>query len=316
MSVFGNRQLYWYKIIFSGAPTLIEVMSCRVVRAIQEMTNKWDSVFRNVLGAFFYDASALSYNDKLGAVTDGVSSTTMDIGSMTTSDYIYIKTLEPALGFGFLLGEGAVNSNNAEVDLIECIGPTGWVSVGTFRDETLDTAADSSFANSGVIWLDEEHEPQLSIFQGDRALGYWYRISIDAALSANPEITEIVYASWPKTLRPVKGCVEFNGQLILWGESRYPNRLIVSPYNRPDQLCNIEERYSIPFGSEEPIKCCLVLGDNLAVLKESGFYLVASDLTTMTKATQDVGIAGAKTAVVIESGDKTLKEDELLSILK
>jgi len=315
MTVLGNRQLYWYQVSFSGAPTEIEVSSCWVEWPISHLTNKWDGAWRSPSGALFYDHSATEYIDKLGSVTDDAQSTYMDISSMQIEDYIYVKTVERVLGFGFTMVEDNINTAAQKVDLIECMTSAGWASVGAFTDKTLDSTGTKSFAQTGTLWITNAYSPQESTLLGDDTPGYWYRISLDGALSATVQVAEIYYASWPETLNEYTGCVEFLGKLALWGDVRYANRLLLSDYDRPDFLCNTVERYSPPFGAIDPILNCAVVGDYIVVYKERGIFLWDGAASQPLTVSSSIGIASSKSLAIISSGDRTLKENESRLIL-
>ncbi len=316
MTVLGNRQLYWYQISFSGAPTEIHISSCQVERSLCSLTNKWDGEWRNPSGALFYDHSVTEYIDKLGSVTDGAQSTYMDISEMQTDDYIYIKTVERALGFGFTMEEDNINTAAQKVDLVECMTSSGWVTVGAFTDKTLDTAGGTDgFAQTGTIWITNEYSAQESTLLGDDSPGYWYRLSVDGALSTGVKIAEILYASWPEALGTYTGCIEFLGKLALWGDKHYPNRLLLSDYDKPDFFCNKVERYSPPFGASDSIINCATIGNYIIVYKEQGIFMWDGEAAKPLVISTDIGLASPKTLVLISSGDRTLKERESRTIL-
>lgn len=313
MTQIANKQLYWYEVSFSGAPTATTVKSCKTVREISLMTNKWDSEFHYVDGAVYFDGT--TYTDCHGKVTDDSQSTYMDVSSMGTSGYIYFKTTEPLLGIGFKMVGGSVNTANAQFDLLESMTSVGWATVGAFTDGTLDTVADTSLNQDGTVWVTNEHEAQQMVLISGDSPGYWYRISADAALSATTYIAEMVYAAWPKALHPFSGCVEYDGKLVLWGEKHYGNRLLVSPYNRPDQFAFHSDRYTIPFGGSDPVLNCIPIGDYLMVFKRKGIYLTDRNYSSLTTLSTETGLASPHTAVLISSGDRTVKEDETKNII-
>jgi len=138
---------------------------------------------------------------------------------------------------------------------------------------------------------------------------------VNNTLSSDVKIGEIAYAAGPSELSYFSGCVELAGKLVLWGDELYPNRLLLSDPNKPDVFANIEERYSPPFGGSEIIRCVVTTGDYLVVFKETGIYLWDGVADKPLVINNTIGIGGPHTAKLITSGDKTLKEDEVRSIV-
>jgi hypothetical protein len=310
--ILGNRMGYWYRVTFSGTPTAVQILKCRVVRAASRMTNKWDGTYRYPTGAMYYDASAGVYQDRLGAVTSVSEDEYMDLASGTTSDFLYIKAPEPVAIFGFAIPEGQINSANAQIDTVEYFNGA-WTSIG-FADTTLDGGADSSFGQTGFVKLTASHAPAELILDGsgDTVPGYWYRISWDAALSAETRIYTIVYGAQPADFSTIEGVVEFQGRAIYWGHPNYPNRLIRSPYERPDELCTLEEKLSQPCGSGTII-ACVVLQDILVVLLDNGVYYTP-DGYTMKVVSHKVGIVARAGFAISEFGDKQMNQEQVQSV--
>ena len=314
MRVIGGRQLYWYKVTFSGAPTVIHVNSCRVTRAAARMTNKWDGEYRYPTGAMFYDGSETSFKDLLGLVSNASESQYMDLSSATTSDFVYVKAPEKFLGVGFAVVQGSENSNAAVIDAVEGWDGDSWNSL-SFTDTTKNSGGTISFAQHGTVWIDQAELSSVKrTLGGDGSPGHWIRISWDAALSSDVKIATILYASWPEAIPTIDGVIEYNGRGVYWGPFEYQNRLLISPYNKPDQLAELSDSYSPPFGDSEVIKSCVVLGEYLLVLKEKGVFVMWEESGSFQnkQLTSSVGISSPKSLAVAELGESNLKKEEVI----
>jgi hypothetical protein len=322
MTVLNNQMGYWYKVNFSAALTsAVTIDKCNgkyATNGFEELKNKWDSNFRYVQNAQFYNQSVGLYQDIFCKVTDGINSTYLDLGSATTSDFLYFKTGEPICGIGFIVPTDYENTGAGNFDLLEGLSVNGsgtWGTIGTaatLTDETLEGGG--SLAQSGTVWLEDlDYTQSRAVFAGDSTPGYWYRISWDVAMSANVRITGMLYASKPDDFPSASGCMELDGRLVLWGNEEYPNRLIRSAYGKPDHMCNIVEKYTVPFGGEDKIKCCTLLGNVVFVFKEQETYVINRDFEE-PNLIANVGIASPKTLAVANCGVKILNTEESLSV--
>lgn len=315
MRVLNNQMLYWYQVSFSGAPTITHVISCRVVRAAARMTNKWDGSWRYPSTVLFYNGTDQNYTDVSGLVSNTSESQYLDLSSSGTSDFLYAKAPERLAALGILMVQDKVNSNSALIDAFEYWNGTAWTSI-SFTDSTKDGGGTDSFAQTGIIWADlTEQAAVRRRVGGDDTAGYWIRLSWAAALSADVNVAAIFYASWPDEMPTVDGVVEYNGRGVYWGPFEYPNRLLISPYDRPDQLADLDDSYSPPFGGLDRIKCCGVFGEYLLVLKEKGVFLMSESSAgsfSVKQLTAEVGISSPKSLAIAEVGESNLKKEEVI----
>jgi hypothetical protein len=313
MTILGNKMGYWYRVTFSGALSTqaVRITQCRVVRTASRMSNKWDGTLRYPTGAMFYDASAGVYEDRLGAVTSVSEDEYMDLDAGTTDDFVYIKTPEPAAIFGLAIPKGQNNGTAGNVDAVEYWNGSAWTSIA-FSDTTLMGGA--SFAQTGMISFTARHTPAKLILDsdGDNVPGYWYRLSWDATLSAGTQIYTIVYGSQPADLENIAGVVEFQGRAIYWGHPLYPNRLILSPYERPDEVAALEDSLSQPCGSGEVIACG-VLQDTLVIIADRGVF-ASTDGTTIQTVSNAIGIVARASFAVSEFGDRKMNTERIQSV--
>jgi len=311
---------YAYEVSWSGALSgNVHVVSIKAKQNPTAMTNKWDGAFEWISGCRFYDQSAGQYVEVISKVTSDATSLYVDLSEATTSDYLYIKTHEPAMAFYFGIPEDYENTADAQVDLIEYWDGDSFTTVGTLVDATLDDGADSSFAQSGMIsWNATAITPQKTDMEGDSNPGYWYRVSWDAALSTDVRVYMIAYAIFPKVLGTAKGCVEFKNRLILWGDSEWPNRLRFSARGRPDCFSGTDSNWTDAIGGSDEILCVVKFYNELLVFKEHSIYLLEGDDPFnfgYLQVSSTVGLASTKTAVVTEVGYPAAHRDEPLSVV-
>ena len=318
MSVINGVMGYWYRVSFSAAIDAVTVTKCRVTRDATTITNKWDGAWESPTGILFYDQSDPEYEDKLSVLTDGSATTTCVLDSSTTSDYLYIKTPEPACGFWF--GMAYFNTDNAQVDLIEYWTGSAWTTVGTLQDYTLDSAADSSFSKNGAMFFDGSSiSPQLlSEFENDNVPGYWYRVSWDAALDAECEMYSVLYAQQPKDLPTYQGVVEYRGRAVYWGDPEHPNRLRISAKGRADICSGSDACYSDPLGGMDAIKCAVKYYDDLLVLKDGmlGLFTGTSPANfEMTPFIHGLGLCSPQSVQAISNDFPSQGRDDPLSVV-
>jgi len=314
MKVIGGVMAYWYRVTFSAAIDAATVRQCTVCFDATTVTPKWDGTWQYLGGILFYDQSIGEYQDALGDLSVETGTTYLDISAMQTADYIYIKTPDIAAGFGFGIVRGYSNTNAALIDEIGVWTGNAWTALTTnIEDQTLDGALDSSFSQTGKVWFDAAVvTPQRRTLKGDPVPGYWYRISISAALSADVRIYLGVYAAYPEALSTYTGCVEFNGSLVLWGDSLWPNRLRYSAPGMPDHLSGTLSGYSEPIGDDSEILVAKNFGSFLLVWKRNGLFAVDGDYK-VTKVSSK-GIVAPKSASVVEVGTEGLQRDEVVNV--
>lgn len=319
MRILGGTMAYWYKVEPQAAmTTAVTIASCKVSRDATSMTNKWSGIYEYVTGCRFFDQSEGEYVECLGLISNESESQNVALDSAQTADYFYFKTPEPATAIALGITTDEQNTADAQVDLVEYWNGSAWTTCGTLTDTTLDTAADSSFSQSGIIeWNATALSPKKRTWQGDSIPGYWYRVSWDAALSTSVSIYLVLYAPFPETLPTYDGCVEFKGRLILWGDPEYPNRLRFSALDHPDCFSGSDSGYTDPFGDMKKILCVKQFYNELIVFKEDSVWLLEgySPQTFGTlKIADTVGLASPKSAVVVETGSPSMHADEPLSI--
>lgn len=320
LTVIGNVMGYAYELSWSGAMSgAVGCISITCTMPATTLTNKWNGAFEWINGALFYDQSAGQYIEALGKLTNESDSQYLDVSSATTDDYLYVKSVEPVCGIGFGVVNGYGNTADAQIDLIEHWSGSAWTTCGTLSDTTLDGGSDSSFAQTGRIFFEASAlTPVKRTFQSDKVPGYWYRISWDAALSANTRIYACLYATQPEALPAYTGCVEFKGRLFVWGDPRYKNRLRFSSYGRYDCFSGKDSGYTDIFGGDDTILCAKKFYNELVVFKKTSIYLLEGYSPTtfgILKLADTIGIASPQTAQTIEIGYPSMHADEGVNIV-
>lgn len=320
MRAFYGIEGYVYELSWSGAlSSSVDVVSINCTMAATLMTNKWNGEMAWVSGCRFYDQSAGEYQECLGKVTNESMSMYIDISAATTSDFLYIKTPEPAGIFGIAVATDYTNTADAQIDQIDYWDGDSWASITTnLTDMTKDTAGDSSFSQTGTLFFDASAiTPHRRIFQGDNLPGYWYRISWDAQLATDVRIYAVMYGAFPDTLPIYNGCVEFKGRLFVWGDPEFPNRLRYSAEDAPFTFCGPDSGYTDPFGAKDKLLCAVKFYNELIVWKERSVWLLEGDSPATfgtLKITDKVGLASPKSAVVAEVGFPAIHREEPMTI--
>lgn len=312
MRIFGGVMGYVYEFSFSGAIEAAEVTKCQVLFDITEMSNKWDSVWNDVANVVLYDAA--NYKQVYGSVSNESEE---QVANLATATKVYIKTVQPAAAFGIGIVPDKYESDGAKISALKYWSGSAWTDVfANISDLTNDGS--NSFARSGVIAINNADAitPQKVAFEtvGDFIPGYWYEITFDAAIGADTEMYLTLYAPQPESLGDYNGCAEFNGDLYLWGDRAYGNRLRYANWAHIDCFVGPQAGYTAPFGDESPVKRAINLDKYLIVLKDSSVWGMGLDRVPF-RICDGTGIASPQSAVVSEIGVSNMKKDELVKVL-
>jgi len=324
MKVLNGIMGYWYQISWTGALSgSVDVVSCKVVYAPAVVTNKWSGVYETPLAVRFFDVSAGEYVDYTGKLTNESTSQYLQLDAAATGDFIYVKSVEPLCGIGFAVVDGYEQTGNAQVDHVEYWNGSAWteIDVAAGEDETMDVGADSSFAQTGVVWWKSAGlTVKRRTMAFDSGPGYWYRVSWDAELdgtSNDCRVFMVVVATQPETLPAYKGVIEFKGRAFLWPDPEYPNRLRFSAKGKPDCFSGSDSGYTDEFGDMTEIVAVKRFYNELIVWKKNSVWLLegfAPENFGVLKIADTVGCCAPKTALVVETGYPGMHADEPLSI--
>lgn len=319
MRIIGNVMGYAYEISFSGALSgSVDVISCKSKQDPTSMSNKWSGFYEWVAGCRFYDQSAVEYQESIGKVGNEATSQYLDISSATTSDYIYLKAFEPATAFYLGIVTGYANTAGAVVDKIEYWTGDSWATLGTITDTTLDSDANTSFSQSGLLsWNGTAYTSVKRVFEGDNVPGHWYRISWDVALSTDVRIYAVTYIPMPETIPTFKGVVESKNRMFAWGGTEWPNRLRYSAKGRPDCFSGSDSGFTDAIGGGDEIVCAVQFYNELLVFKENSVWLLEGEEPAnldYLEIASTVGLASPKSAIVVEVGAPSVHRDQAMSI--
>lgn len=322
MRVVGKDLGYAYQFTWSGALSgTVEVESCTVIQAASLLTNKWDGVFNWMTNCLFYDESEGLYVDGLGKVGNETTAQYLDLSDAVGGaswDYLYIKTPEPATGFGIGVAPGYINTEDAQIDQISYWNGSDWTTVGTVTDSTLDETPDSSFAQTGRLFFNGTAiDSKMRTFGGDNNEGHWYQIRWDADLSTDTRIYAVYYAPLPDSLPLTEGVEEFKGRLVTWGDPEFPNKLRISSSLSPFCFSGSDSLYTRAFGSMKPITRAKKFYNELMVFKDQGVFLLegySPETFGSLRLTSRVGLASPKSLQVIETGYDNMHTDEDMTI--
>ena len=321
MRVIGGIMGYWYQVSFTVALTdKVEIISCKVAYAATELTNKWNGVHEYPAAVRYYDAGTEEYVDNTGKVTNESTSQYMQIGDMTTTNFIYVKGIEPLGGIGFgMVPEYVQAAVAGKVDSFEVWTGSDWTAGAGIIDGTLNETGNKGFTQSGIIWFNAAAvTAKRRTFDWDSVPGYWYRLGISVTFTDDDiRVFMVSTTMFPDSISAVKGVIEFKNRLFTWGDPEYPNRLHYSANGRPDCFSGRDSGYTEALGDMKPITCALRFHNELLVWKEDSVWLLEGySPQTFGKLllADTIGLASPKSAQVIETGYPAMRTDEPMSI--
>jgi hypothetical protein len=311
MRVMENQMGYWYKVSFSAAVDAIDIVRTYTHRPIGRVTNKWNGLFDYVASVLYFTNSDSVYADVSGRVSNESESQYLEADSMGTSDYIYVKTSSPAAIFGFGVIPSHGNTNAANLSGAVWTG-AAWTTLTITSDET--KAGTATLANTGRVEINFSGvTPKMRTLGGDKLPGYWYRFAVSAALSADVQIYVALAGIAPEALESYAGCCAFGDRILLWGGSRYPNRIKYSDSGKSDQYGGLTENFTGAFGDGSTIKRVVPYNKYALVFKSRGVW-VMDESFNISPITTQVGISSPASAVVFEVGTASMQRDQIVIV--
>jgi len=150
-----------------------------------------------LLHALYYSGTTKEFTEYKNSVTDNSSSTHMPLDGMTTSDYVYLGTYEPAW-FYFDIGSNA-NAATATLDVEYCSAKATTTTAATFTDVAGDS--DQTASGGATLAIDGEYvwtKPTMAksqlLYRGRLMFDdcYWIRFKPSATLSTTVDINQII----------------------------------------------------------------------------------------------------------------------------
>jgi hypothetical protein len=218
------------------------------------------------------------------------------LGNLAVADYVYLMFEEQLSAIKLTMLGSLINKDDAQLtaaDGVQYWDGDSWANL-TYTDETLDSAGDSSFSQTGLVyWNPPTDEEKTTLFG---TVGYAYRLSVDAALSTptdDDEVTVDIITGIPaqKDIDVYKFPAQYKNKLMLCGyvEGNQGNRIDYTADNAPDVVngedSSMDGFQSIYVGSVEEVTAAVQLynrfGSNIfstfVILKNNEVWLMTGD---------------------------------------
>ena len=174
--MFGQNG-FWYQIYLSSGDLDSDTKASALVynTTWQPLRHIWDGVLVDVVETQFYDQSDGTY------YTYGATS--IDISEGTSSDAIYIASLDPIVGFYVDVGETPNTTGSTAIDHVYY-----WQNGNTWTDVTSMNDGTSGFSKSGFVTFKRQSDVFKQQFGGLDYHLYWYKITWNQTLSEDVQI--------------------------------------------------------------------------------------------------------------------------------
>src|SRR3990167_11113231 len=151
-------------------------------------------------------------------VVDGVTTTFADLSSLGISNKVYVMTMIPSSNLKFTLSSLNVNAATSAVKYWN----GAFTAVGGFSDGTASGGATFG-VNGSMSWTSPTDE--LPSYMFGRS-GFWYEITVSAALDSDVKVSECVFDSGWKALQNVWDGVLIDAVEVLIYDQRASNYLV------------------------------------------------------------------------------------------
>lgn len=171
-----SKNTFLYRITLSAAlDAEVEISSItgENTAGFQTVQNVWDGRLIPAIEAIVQDVSPTpdAYSN--------YSSQSIKPGEMASGDYLYVNSLDPLAGFYLNVGKTPNTTASTTINEVACWTGASFVAMSTLKEGT------NGGANSGyVTWARNTSVRKLN-FNSSQYYSYWYRISLDKALSPN-----------------------------------------------------------------------------------------------------------------------------------
>jgi hypothetical protein len=165
---------FWLKITFSSALTAtVSVTAATYGSGFTAIQDVWDGVMQDSIEAQFYHSS----------VYYSYGSSSISIGGMTSSDYVYFNTTDPIVAAYFDVGKAPNTTASTTINSFQYLNSAGvWTTVGTFVDGTTGLSQSNFVTFARTAGIKPTQFNQLNYDS------YWYRFTVDKTLSADVNI--------------------------------------------------------------------------------------------------------------------------------
>lgn len=177
-SYMFNTYGYWYQLSLSVGEldSEVEVSAASFESSWNSLQNIWDGILVDGIEAQFYVLATTKY------LTFGTDS--IDLDAMATGDYLYAAFSDPQEALYFDVGDVPSTTASNTIDGLDYWNGTAWTTVGSFTDNTI------GLTQSGIIMIPRRASglEQSQNFNNTQYYAYWYRISVNKALSATVNV--------------------------------------------------------------------------------------------------------------------------------
>ena len=185
-SIINQTYIFWFKVIVTVVDTGTTLSQVTTKSEVQKIQDIWDGAFRAILKFYRYDGSTLIDNSA-NVFSEDFSvtneATYSNIGSQTTTEYVYAGFPERLAGLNVVLGDIKVNSLPATLD-VQYWNGSGWVSVDGLVDGTFENT--KSFTRTGTIsWQAPSSSSEFKQEISKEIPLYFYKLIFSAAISGN-----------------------------------------------------------------------------------------------------------------------------------
>lgn len=178
-------QAYYYLFTFEGIDNNTSVYYVTLDASFQPVIDIWDGIARQILSFKMEKSTIEDYT--IQTTTDDYNSTLdntyVNIGGLTSSQYLYSGFDKPVTALNFYFGGGKENTNAATIS-IDYWNGDGWISVGSIDDGTLNGS--NSAGKTGIVsWNALSAGTEFTSIIASEVNFYYYRIHFSATLSTN-----------------------------------------------------------------------------------------------------------------------------------
>ena len=297
---YEERYLYMYTVTVTATAgtSTARVYAITVDAAMQAPTNIWDGVYRQPIQVQRFDDGDSAYEDFTLHVSESSTETLpvgLYLGQLAAADHVIVMFDEQMSSMRFTMLGSLINKADAQLDATDGVqywDGESWQNL-SFTDLTLDSAGDTSFSQSGIVyWSPPADEEKQTLFG---TLGYAYKLSVDGTVTgaAKDDVVVDILTGIPakKDLEVYKFPSQYKNKLMMCGyvEGNEGNRIDFSADNAPD-VFNGEDSsmngvQSIFVGSVEEVTAAVQLynrfGSNIfstfVILKNSEVWLMTGD---------------------------------------
>jgi hypothetical protein len=213
--------LYWYQVYIASMDNTTTVTYCTVDASFQSVKDIWDGTDRTILAAITNKGTDVDYTVNVieENYNTAAANTYADIGSLATSDEIYLGFSERMMGFFINMAYDHPNTG-AAVMTVKYWDGSAWATVGTIQDATLVGGVSLNKSGS-VTWTPPAATSESKTIVAKGIPLYYYQITFSGALTAAARYTYVAGITAQKNISGYKFPVYAHNRVWLTGISLY-----------------------------------------------------------------------------------------------